>query len=267
MSIGRNTNNVRIFDHCIGARILPKVPYRNDNWIPLPKCASNTLKRNTIRMGEYVYNEGPYTLDEKLEFNIIIRDPWKRFISGLNHGLMKHGWLWHRERKIPAFPEEAYYSDPISTYLKIDYIYESVFETGKFKTKGLSVPFDCLTAQYPLVIDEHTVPFSLYLALFRYNKIEMLEVDDNLTEELKEKLGRDRIIIENVKKGRYQLYDEFIEYFTKKLQANREWMDAWRELYAEDIWIYKNKKLRRYELYEQYLKANFPIKCIQDLTL
>lgn len=255
-SVGRKLNHVRVFAHCIGARIVSTE--KNVGWVNIPRCASSTLKLTALPTNKYIYVESPYVFDEKMQFTTIIRDPWKRYISGFIHGLRNTGWLWHAKGRKSWLPESAYYSESgLEVYLKPEFIYESIFETGLCKPKGLGAPFLELTQKFPLVLDEHTAPFSLLLGPFRRNNIDMIDADNNLIGELKQRLGVKEVRSRNITQDKYKCYTEFLNFFIPRLKANQKWMSAWQELFSEDIWIYKNKSIRRYHLYEEFLVRNF----------
>lgn len=257
-SAGTLQNPICVKRHCIGSRIV--AVDSSEAWINIPRCASSTLKKCTLPGNDYVYLESIYQYDKELRFTTIIRDPWRRYLSGLAQALKRDNWLWHDRGRSPGFPEHAYYSEPWECYLRIEFIYESVFETGFYRRTVSQQPFRELNNKFPMVFDEHTAPFSIMLAPFRKNEVEFIEQTgdlSNLVEELKRRLNRPKINSYNIMQEKYHFYQEFLDYFEPKLKANKEWIQNWNEVFAEDYWIYENRKIRSFNLFEDFLRSNW----------
>lgn len=262
---GNNLNRIRVFGYYIGSRFISNST--KEGWVPIPRCAWSTLKRNALTNDAYTFLDTIYEYDKDLKFTIIIRDPWKRYISGLLQGLYKDNWLWHRNKRGPKFPERAFYPSPFPQHLKLEFIYESLFETGFYGKRFVPHPYTKIAKKFPLILDEHTVPFSVMIAPFIRNEVEFIDTDENLTEELEKRLGLSKIMTLNVTKEKYAFYNEFVEYFEPKLKANKEWMQAWNEVYAEDIWIYENRKIRPCIEFKEFLSGKDPKQCGSYLNI
>jgi hypothetical protein len=228
--------------------------------IVLPKNCSTTIRKTIGRHSlPWHWKEDYYKEEEPVEFLGILRDPWKRYISGVLQGLRVKKFT----RAIAPTNDENirnpqnFYPPPHEKYRKHDYLFDQIFiqrRAGDWP-RGIPgafyEPYTDLTRDCTMIIDEHTVPQFILLGPFVGSKIKFIRMEDeHFNEELADWLGAPALRIDGLGTDKHPKFNVFFDYFEEQLLADKEWCDKWNVLFKEDWWVYKNKAIRYIEEYE-----------------